>query len=503
MQPLLVGVDVGTTNIKAAVFDQTGREIAFAKAKTPTRYPHPGWAYYEPDEIWQNVLEVIRSVVSKIENPQRIVSIACASMGEAGVVLDKAGNPIFPIIAWFDQRARAQATQLASRIGAEVIMRITGLDINPIFSLCKIMWIRDNQNDLYIKASKWLNIADYISYKLCGVMATDYSLASRTLMFNLNELRWSSEILNEVDTDINLLANLVPSGTQLGFILPEVAQVTGLPPTTIVSAGGHDHVCAALALGVVSQGTILDSLGSAEALFVPIEQVVIEPDLCRKGYAHGTHVAGGYYVMAGLFASGIAVEWFRESIAQGTSLEELIEEATHVSAGSLGAMFLPHLRTANTPHNDPLSLGAFIGLTTDIHRGALFRAVLEGIALEIYHALDVLSEKYSVNDLKIIAAGGGVKNNLLMNIKANVFGRPIIAKSIEEATTLGAALLGGVGAGVYTNAKEAALSICSESRVIEPDEKLMRIYADLYNEIYKYLYISLRALNHKIILLLK
>jgi len=424
-------------------------------------------------------------------------------MGEAGVALDKAGNPIYPIIAWFDQRTRAQAAQLASQIGAEVIMQITGLDINPIFSLCKIMWIRDNQADLYIKASKWLNISDYISYKLCGVMATDYSLASRTLMLNLIKLQWDFEILREININTNILADLVPSGTQLGFILPEVARATGLPPTTIVSTGGHDHVCAALALGAVSQGTILDSLGSAEALFVPIEQVAIEADLCRKGYAYGAHVAGGYYVLAGLFASGIAVEWFRESVARESSLEELIEEATHVPAGSLGAVFLPHLRTANTPHNDPLSLGAFVGLTTDTHRSALFRAVLEGIALEIHHALDVLSEKYNLNNSKIIATGGGAKNDLLINIKASVFGRPIITKSIEEATTLGAALLGGVGAGIYANAKEAVLSVCSESRIIEPDERLIQLYRDLYNEIYKHLYNSLRPLNHKISLFLK
>jgi len=498
MQPLLLGIDVGTTHIKAAVFDCTGHMVSLARVRTPTHYPQPGWAHYEPDEIWQGVLEVVRSALLQIDHPQRVVGVACASMGEAGVPVDEQGHPLYPFIAWFDQRSQPQAAMIATAIGPDVIAESTGLNINPIFSLCKILWIRENHPDIYKRTFKWLNVSDYISYKLSGIYATDYSLASRTLSLNLNSLQWDLDILKSINIKNNIFANLLCSGTKLGFVLPEVASITGLPKSAIVSVGGHDHVCAALALGITTQGTILDSMGSAEALFLPIEQARIDPELCCRGYTYGAHVAGGYYVLAGLFASGIAVEWFQQFAARDISVEALIEEATLVPAGSLGAMFVPHLRTANTPHNDPTAMGAFVGLTTDTQRGALFRAVLEGLAMETHYALDVLNQKYNLSNSRLLVTGGSIKNKLFLHIKSNVFGKPIIIKSVEEATALGAALLGGVGAGIYASPQAAADAIQVKEEVVANEQNLTNFYALLYQNLYKYLYEFLKPINQKI-----
>jgi xylulokinase len=496
-EPLLVGIDLGTTNIKAIVFDRAGAIVAAASVPTPTIYPRPTWAHHDPNDFWTKTAQAVRQAVSQVENPQRIVSVAVTSTGETGFPLDKHGEATYESIAWFDGRTKAEAQWLDTHIGADRLFAVTGLSLQPIFSLCKILWLRQHAPEAYARTVRWLNAADFIAFRLCGAPATDRSLASRMLMLNLRELRWATELLDEVGVRSDLLAPLLPSGTALQQVTPEAAALTGLPKSTLVSVGGHDHVCGALAVGVTESGNMLNSLGTAEAVFLPLQEPLTDPLTGRQGYTQGAHTAGGYYVFSGSYTSGACLDWFRQAFAAQADHATLTAEAEKVPAGSLGVSFCPFLRLANPPYNDPKARGAFLGLSTDADRGTLFRAVLEGIALDTRNGLEPLLQYTGVGKLdNIYAIGGSTRNRLLMQIKASVLNQPIRVMRIEESTALGAAVLGGMGAGVYSGVADAIGSLHQTKTIIEPVPADAAYYEMAFQTVYKQLYPALQAINH-------
>ena len=497
-EPILIGADVGTTNIKVVAFDRSGRALEGASSLTPTHYPGPGRAHYDPEELWDSFAAALRRVTQKLEDPGLVASIAIASMGEAAVPLDSSGNPTSDIIAWFDGRARPQAERLGRAVGQDRLFGLTGLSLQPIFGLCKLLWLKENDPDAYSRTATWLNVADYMAFRLCGVAATDYSLASRTLALDLHGLRWAGELLEEVGIPEDLFAPLRAGGSFLGPVTPDAAAATGLPEGTGVAAGGHDHVCGALAVGVTQKGTMLNSLGTAEAIFLPLERPLTDSQVGHQGYTQGAHVAGHYYVFGGQYTSGASVEWLREALG-GIDYDAMISEAEEVPAGSFGAFFLPHLRLANPPYDDPAARGAFVGLSADVKRGALFRAVLEGLAYDSRNSLEPLLEHSRIDKLgAIYAIGGGVQNRLLMRIKATVLDQEITVVGVEEATSLGAAILGGIGAGVYADAPSALEELRYAESTVEPDPDYASFYNDAFRRVYRRLYPSLRGVHHEI-----
>ena len=215
---LLVGIDFGTTNLKAIVFDATGAIVASTSLRTPTHIPRPGWASYDPEEMWQTTVAALRKVVGQLDHPERIVGVAVASIGETGVLLDAHGQPLGEVIAWFDARTKPQAQWLEQHIGRDRLFAATGMSLQPIFSLCKLLWLREHAADTFRRAVRWLNTADYIAYCLCGEQATDYSLGCRTLLMDIRRLQWDPGIFHDVGMDPDLFAPLVPSGTRLGTV---------------------------------------------------------------------------------------------------------------------------------------------------------------------------------------------------------------------------------------------------------------------------------------------
>jgi len=494
--PLILGIDIGTTNIKTIAFDPTGATVAQASVRTPTHYPRPNWAYFDAEETWQAVVGGLRTVTSQVD-ARRIASIAVASYGETGVPLDAHGQPTYEAIAWFDGRTAPQADWLAQQIGHAHIFAVTGTALQPIFGLCKLLWLRDHAPEVLARTRCWLNMADYIAYRLCGVAATDLSLASRMLCLDLQRREWAADLLADVGLDPMILAPLQPSGTPLGLVLPAVAQVTGLPSSTQVAVGGHDHVLGALAVGVTQMGDMLNSIGTAEALFLPVDQPISDPQFGRQGYSQGVYAAGKYYLVGGLYTSGASVDWFRESFAANANYATLIAEAEQIAAGSLGAFFIPHLRLANPPHLDPLARGAFIGLHTDMKRGALFRALVEGLSYEVRHSLQPLLGYMGLPHLnKSYVAGGGAYNELYTRIKASILNHPLTVVSIKESTALGAAMVGGVGAGIYPDLPTALTQLRYDQQTIDPVAADAAFYDTAFQDVYQHLYNALRPLHH-------
>lgn len=500
--PLLMGIDLGTTCIKVMVFQQNGVVMAQASASTPIHHPEPGRAHYLPEELWMHTVELIRNVLSQLERPQELVSVAVASVGEAGVALDAKHQPLGESIAWFDTRSAPQSKWLEEQVGRERLYAITGLHAESIYSLCKLLWIREHQPQVFEQMRCWLNLSDYIAFCLSGEEASERTQASRTLCLDLNNGQRSEEVLDAAGIAKELWAPLRPNGAALGQISKAAQEATGLPAHTVVGVGGHDHVIGAIAAGVAQPGQTLDSMGTAEAVFSLLPPTTPAAELRQLGYSLGMYEIGGVrgrYSLTGLYTSGASIDWFLGIINAQGSYKELTAEAERAPRGSRGACFMPHLRLAGAPDPDSRSGGAFIGLSTYHNRGMLFRALLEGLCYEHRRVLEPLLRYGGAPDPQYVQLiGGGAQNNLWLRIKASVLGRPLHVLHMSQFVCLGAAMLGGLAKGVYPNL-DAALSVLPRQYdVVEPQAAAMEFYDSLYRDVYAKLYQCLRPLHHRL-----
>ena len=496
--PLLVGVDAGTTNTKAIVVDGAGSVIAGASEPTPIAYPQPEWAEYAGESLWQSSARAIRAALHQVEQPDRVTGITFASMAETAVPLDAAGQPTGPAIAWFDKRTRAEVAEIERRIGADRLFAISGLAANPIFGLCKLLWHRRHRPEAFARTVKWLNVADYLAWRLCGEMATDYSLACRTFALDVGALAWSREVLDAMAVDPALMAPLVASGRRLGPVGADAAVATGLPRHCVVAVGGHDHAVGALAADAMRPGVLLSSTGTTEAQLMGIAAPARDPALGRAGFSQGVVVVDEpvWFVVGGLSTAGAAIDWFRRTMAGGADYATLIGEAAATPPESLGAGFLPQLRLGTPPHPDAYARGAFFGLSTDVTRGCLFRAVLEGIAADSQRcalAMAALAQAPPPAAVRVI--GGLTRNPLYLRIKASLSGQPITVIELPDAVAMGAALLAGIGAGVYTGLADGQERLRRDERVVSPDPAEHAFYERFVNEVHAPAYPMLRPLH--------
>lgn len=469
--PLLCGVDAGTSRIRAIVFDLTGRPVAEASRPTPTVVVGPGQAEHDPEALWSATVEAIGEAVGSLDQPARVRGLAIASMAEAGVLLDDAGAPLGPALAWYDSRPAPRLERLVVELGADRLHGITGLCPDPTFTVAKLLWLREQAPEVLARAAAWLGISGWLAYRLTGVRACDHSIASRTMALDLAAAAWSTELLDLVGLPPRLFGELARAGQRLGTVLPDLAATTGLPADCAVGVAGHDHICGLLAVGADEEGVLLDSMGTAEALTLVLDRPSRDPALGRSGFNQGLIDAGRprYYVFGGLPTSSGAIEWFRDKLAAGAPYATLLAEAAAVADDAHELMFLPQLRIGSPPYLDAPGRGAFLGISDGCDRGALFRALLEGLALDAANQVLVLQRLGLPRPHRITAIGGGSRNPLLMRLKACLFGREVETLAMPEATALGAALLGGLAAGLFPDLAAARAGLRAERRLVAPD----------------------------------
>lgn len=494
MEELLLGIDVGTTNCKAVLFDLDGRPRAAGRVATPCHFPRPNWAEFDAEELWRAVVAATRQALGQVAAPH-VRAAAVASMGESGVLVDAGGRPLGPIIAWHDSRTIPLQRRWAEQVGAGPTFAACGLAPDPIFGAFKLMWLRDHAPAAYAAAARWLHVADYIAFRLCGAQATDYSLASRTMLFDIARRRWSGELIDRAAIRPDLLPELVPSGTLLGGVGAAAAEATGLEVGTPVASGGHDHVCAAFAAGVNAPGACLDSIGTAEAVFLPLDAPRLTEPVRQTGMAFGAHVARDrYYALDGLWTSGAAVEWAARALLPALASEEayarMQSAAAQAPAGSLGVYFLPRLAAGDR--------GAFVGLTAGADTGALIRAVYEGLCYEWRRYLEAMTGALELLPTAIGATGGGTRSELWMQIKADVLGQPVRVLEVDESVALGAALLAGLAAGVFADERAATATSARVGRVVAPDAARAEFYERRYREVFLPLAAALAEVHGRI-----
>ena len=423
--PVVIGVDIGSTSIKAIAFDIHGRKVAAASRPTPMIRTETGGEYH-PDAIFETATAVLAEV-GKILGGRPAAGIAATSIGESCVLVDAQGRALVPSIAWFDRRTGHQADAIVRRIDQERIFAITGIGVEFIFTLTKLLWMRAHWPDAIARAQRVLMMADWIAYRLSGVAATDPTLASRTLYYDIRGHRWSDQLLALAGLAADFPAPLMPCGAPLGPVRPEILAATGLAGAPLVAVGGHDHIVGAIASGLNRPGTVVDSVGTAEGVILATTAPLRSLETTRRGYVQGAIEPGRVYCLAGsLFSSGGAMDWVR-SVTGGTDQAALAGAAAKVPPGSHGVIFLPHLANGPPPKPDEKARGAFLGLSAATGPADLYRAVVEGVAMQARMMLDGMASLPGVRPPQELRLTGGVtRNRLFVEIKAAVFGRRLI-----------------------------------------------------------------------------
>ncbi|BAS28026.1 FGGY-family carbohydrate kinase [Limnochorda pilosa] len=447
----LIGIDLGTTRIKAIVVDETGRQHRVVSAPTPSRDEGDGRVVYEGAALWSVIVRLIRELVSQID-PGQVAGVACASMGEAGFLVDDQGRELFPALAWFDPRTRPIAEELVARLGRETLRSITGLPADFTYSVSKLLWYREHDRARFQRARYWLNMADWVAFRLSGVAATDFSLASRTMAFDVRQEVWSSEILDECGLEASLLPTPVPGGTRVGRVTGPAARETGLPEDVSVCSGAHDQLASALAVGATRESRVLNSCGTAETILTALSADGFERALPHQEVVIGHHLFPSlFYGMTTLRTSGLSATWFVREMLTGTDpdYDELGRRAEQSEVGARGLRFFPYFRTSADVVGAP-DAAMILGLR-DFHTNAdLARALLEGLSFEARRLLDRLQKGAGVAPKVVRAVGGSTANRCWMQLKADVMGLPLQVAAHQEGAGFGAALLAGLGSGLLT-----------------------------------------------------
>ncbi len=456
MPSLILAHDLGTTGNKATLYDAEGRLVASAFSPYETQHLGQNRVEQDPHHWWRAVVDSTRRLLAEA----LVGDIACVSFSGqmmGCVAVDGRGEVLRPAIIWADQRAQAQADSLAERVGPERVYAITGHRIGPSYSVEKIMWLRQNEFSVFAQAECFLQAKDYVVLRLTGACVTDYSDASGSNAFDLCEREWSSEILDAVGIDRALLPEPRPSTEVVGEVLPGPARECGLRPGTPVVIGGGDGSCAAVGAGSVREGNAYNYVGSSSWIALATCEPFLHPEQRAVTFAH---LLPDLYMPAGTTqAAGACYQWFRNMLcteemraaeAQGIDVYDFLNAlASTVPPGCEGLIFLPYLMGERSPHWNPHARGAFIGLTPAHTKAHLCRAVLEGVALNLRLVLDLFREcGAAIDSMRVI--GGGAKGELWRQIMADAYGVPVLLpRHLEEATSLGAAVAGGVGVGLF------------------------------------------------------
>ncbi len=492
----LIGIDVGTTNTKSVIFDtEVGQVRATGNCRTITRHPRAEWSEFEADELWNTVVQSLRQAVVQCDRPERIRAIAVASMGESGFPLDAKRNVLYPAIAWHDSRTAPQTQWWNDTIGRKQLYDITGQVLNPIFGINKLLWLHSNIPIVFQRIHHWLSIEDFVLWKLSGEIVTDYSIASRTMVFDQRAHTWSETLLKHAGIPIAWFPPAFPSGTPVGPLRKGITGELGLPQHTTVVTGGHDHLCAALAAGVTQPGQLLDSTGTAGVILLLSNTFQPADDLLTAGCTSYAYVLPDTYVTLGSinFAGG-ALEWIinllygqdTQSAIPEETYARALHEAAQVPIGSRGISILPYFLGTGTPHGKDSARAHILGLTPSHNQPELVRALMEGLGFWLRENLEVFNRIGIVQpDSEIIAVGGATRAKELMQIKANITGCRIKVPQITEAAATGAALLAGIGIDAFPSVDEAVASVTHIEEIYMPDQEATAEYSNIYQQRYK------------------
>ena len=495
----IIGLDLGTSATKTVLFDRELRIVASASREYPLSQPRNGWAEQNPED-WRNAaLETIREVLGRSGVSGRDVkSIGLSGQMHGLVMLDGDNQVIRPAIIWCDQRTGAECEEITRRVGAERLIEITANPALTGFTASKILWVRNHEPENYARCRRILLPKDYVRLILTGEYATEVSDASGMQLLDVPGRCWSREVLDKLDIDPALLPRVYESPEITGAVLPEVAERTGLAAGTPVVGGAGDNAAAAVGTGVVTEGRAFTTIGTSGVVYAHTARPAIDP----RGRVHTfcCAVPGCWHVMGVTQGAGLSLQWFRnqfcqdylsEAERQGTDPYALMDQdAGAVPVGSRRLIYLPYLMGERTPHLDPHCRGTFFGLSAVHTKADLIRAVMEGVSYSLADCFDILREM-GIPTGDMAACGGGGTSALWRQMLADLFGCPVKTVASREGPALGAAILAGVGAGLFPSVEEACARFVRTDKLCQPDPENHRVYRN-YHSLYQRLYRDLK-----------
>ncbi|MBE3066456.1 MAG: xylulokinase [Chloroflexi bacterium] len=475
---LFLGLDVSTTGAKALLINERGGVVSSATAPLALSAPHPLWSEQDPRDWWIGIVKSIRQALEQAGvSGSEVTSIGLTGQMHGLVLLDEQGEVLRPAILWNDQRTGAQCDDMRARLGKEHLIQITGNDALTGFTAPKILWVQQNEAEIYARARHILLPKDYIRYRLTGDYAMDKADGSGTILFDLKNRDWSPEVLAALDIPANWLPPTFEGPAVTGYVSMLAAAETGLVQGIPVVGGGGDQAAQAVGVGAVQPGIIALTLGTSGVVFATTESPLIEPEGRLHAFCHA--VPDRWHFMGVMLSAAGSLQWYRDTLAPGVSFDTLVNEAGDIKAGSEGLLFLPYLTGERTPYPDPLVRAAWIGLTVRHTRAHMTRAVLEGVAFGIKDSFRLILQAGLGHIEQVRISGGGAKSELWRQIMADVLGVELVTVNTTEGAAYGAALLAGVGADFYENVPAACEATIQITGRTSPTQAT-RAYQDYY-----------------------
>ena len=484
----LIGVDVGTSATKTVLFDEECRPVAEASAEYPMYQPQNGWAEQNPKDWEEAAASTIREVMERSRvNKDDVVGLGLSGQMHGLVMLDKDNEVIRPAIIWCDQRTAAECEEITAKVGKERLIEITANPALTGFTASKILWVRNHEPKNYAACRHILLPKDYVRFAMTGEYATEVSDASGMQLLDVPHRCWSKEVLAKLDIDEALLPKVYESPEITGHISTEFAQRAGLSEKCVVAGGAGDNAAAAVGTGIVEDGKAFTTIGTSGVVFAHTSEPRIDP----KGRVHTfcCAVPGCWHVMGVTQAAGLSLKWFRENMAENMDYEAINQAIASVPRGSRRLIYLPYLMGERTPHLNPDCRGVFFGLSAMHTKADMLRSVMEGVSFSLLDCWDILREM-KIEGKDMMACGGGSKSPLWRQMLANMYGCPVKVGGEGGGATLGAAILGGVAAGLFEDVPSACRRFVGTSSVCQPEDEAHEFYAKEHN-LYKMLYKSL------------
>ncbi|GIV75700.1 MAG: xylulokinase [Litorilinea sp.] len=487
----LLGIDVSTTATKALLIDPAGEVVGVAATEYDFDTPQPLWSEQDPAVWWYATAQSIRTLLKQTGiSGADVAAVGLTGQMHGLVLVDQEGHVLRPAILWNDQRTGRQCDEIRERVGKQRLIEITGNDALTGFTAPKILWVREHEPEIYRQAHQILLPKDYIRFRLTGRYATDKAGAAGTLLMDLRRRDWSPEILAALEIDPALLPPTHEGPQVTGTIQESVAEQLGLRAGTPVVAGGGDQAAQAVGVGAVQEGIVALTLGTSGVVFATANQPYYEPEGRLHAFCHS--VPGRWHLMGVMLSAAGSLRWYRDTLAPGTDYDTLLAPAADIPAGSEGLLFLPYLTGERTPHPDPLARGAFVGLTVRHSQPHMTRAVLEGVAFGLRDSFELMKGAGLPPIQQVRVSGGGARSALWRQILADVLDTELVTVNTTEGAAYGAALLAGVGAGVWPDVDAACGAAIQVTGSTTPNPQTVAQYGRYY-QAYRDLYPALKA----------
>lgn len=490
----LLGIDVSTTGAKAILVGEDGGVLGSATTEYPLSTPYPLWSEQNPADWWYGSRQSIRSVLADAHiDSSQICGVGLTGQMHGLVCLDQAGHVLRPAILWNDQRTAEQCEQMTAKVGLQHLLAITGNPALTGFTAPKILWVRQHEPEIYARIAHILLPKDYIRYLLTGEFAIDCAEASGTSLLDLQSRNWSDEVLAALDIPRHWLPKVYEGPAVTGKINATAAELTGLAAGTIVMGGGGDQAAQAVGVGAVVPGIVALTLGTSGVVFAPTNQPFIEAEGRLHAMCHSAPPSSGsgWHLMGVMLSAAGSLRWFRDTFTPGMGYDELLAPVAKITPGSEGLIFLPYLTGERTPYADPLARGAFVGLTIRHGHAHMARAVLEGVAFGLRDSMELVKGSGLGVIHQVRISGGGAKSPLWRQILADVMNCELVTVNVTDGASYGAALLAGVGAGLWSSVPEACKATVKTLNPTYPRTSIVEVYQKLYPT-YRALYPALK-----------